>query len=46
MHDAGISGQIYAVHESAPGLIVIFRRHPNLWAGYSCVAPLYSGFAQ
>jgi hydrogenase small subunit len=46
MHHAGVSRQVHALHESAPGLPVVVRRRPNLWAGYSRLAPLYPGIAQ
>ncbi len=45
MHDAGLSGQVHAVHESAARLAVVFRGGADLWARYPCAAQVYPGIA-
>jgi hypothetical protein len=43
MYDARISGQVYAVHESAAGVAAVVERDRDVWARDPCVAAIYAG---
>src|SRR5277367_4768087 len=46
MHNAGVSGQIYAVHGSTAWLSAVVRRRSNLRAGDPRITPVYPGISQ
>src|ERR1700733_10730008 len=46
MHDAGVSGQVHAVHEPAARIASFFGGGDDLWAGDSRVAKVHAVVAQ
>ena len=46
MHNAGLSRQIHAVHESAAWVFAVISRRDNLWQCNSCFAPLHASLAE
>src|ERR1700733_7007977 len=46
VHDAGISGQVYAVYESAAWFVVIGGRGDDIWKGDTCVEEIYAGVVE
>jgi hypothetical protein len=46
MHDAGVSGQVHAVYESAAGFSAFLERRDDVWKGDSCVATIHPILAQ
>src|SRR5271154_5548609 len=46
MHDAGIPGQVHAVHEPATGVATFIGGGDDVWAGDSCAAAVYAGFTE
>ena len=46
LHDARISGQVHAVHESAAGVAALLERGDDVRPGDSCAAPVHPGIAE
>jgi len=46
MHDAGFSGQIYAVHEPAARVAAIVKRVDDVWTCDPRTAAIYPGIAE
>jgi hypothetical protein len=46
MHDAGFSGQVHAVYESAAGLAFVFRGGADLRPGHPRAAQVYPGLVE
>jgi hypothetical protein len=46
LHDAGLSGQVHALHESAAWVVAFIQRSDDLRQGDSCASQVYTGVAQ
>jgi hypothetical protein len=46
MHDAGISGQIHALYESAAGFVVVVECGDDLRPSDPCAAQVYASFVE
>jgi len=46
LHDAGVSRQVYAVHEPTARVSPLVKCSVNVWAGDSCASSLYPGILE